>query len=421
MADQHQDATMTSMSCPLMSIPLEIRHMIFAHATAQDVKPKKLLRYWFEKKEVQERIAQTAATDPNGSGPCVAQNDDMYDDNDDSDVGEDEDENENDEQNDDDDSGEEDSEHENHNEDEEDEDMDDEAEDDDGGTAPQIGQPLAPAVSQLLHSALVQSQASFHTQIQAPNAAIDGEDGDDDEDEEAEAEAEADYDDEDDDGTMDPEYNEDDPAATATQRPPQAPVIRPHRKWRHIPKFMRITHCPPPVELLLASKQLSIEAKNWYYDVAVLRIEATGSFAHTSFFEEAFSQIVEAAFSPMENIRKVEVTFVWDTTWLRADETGCADAIFPALLRQRANFVFQILSQAPDLKELVIDWHDSAEDTESVSFKLDILEPFFNLPASVDVKEHYIAKDAKPYRRSVAGKRRIEFQNIVDRGLDRLF
>jgi hypothetical protein len=54
---------------------------------------------------------------------------------------------------------------------------------------------------------------------------------------------------------------------------------------------MRLTQCPPPVQLLLVSQQLNNEAKNWFYDVATLRIDATGSFAHTSFFEEAFSQM----------------------------------------------------------------------------------------------------------------------------------
>jgi hypothetical protein len=58
----------------------------------------------------------------------------------------------------------------------------------------------------------------------------------------------------------------------------------------------------------------------------------------------------------MENIRKVDVTFVWDSTWIRADTTGCVEAVFPALLRQRSSFVYQILSQAPDLREVVIHW-----------------------------------------------------------------
>ena len=184
---------------------------------------------------------------------------------------------------------------------------------------------------------------------------------------------------------------------------------------------MRITHCPPPVELLLTSRQLNTEAKSWFYNVAILRIDATARFAHTSFFEEAFSQITEAALSPMEDIRKVEVTFVWDSTWLRSEPADCAAAIFPALLRQRASFVVSILEQAPNLSSVLIHWHDSAEDGESVDFMNDVLLGFLGLKADVEVEPHYIAADAKPYRKSVAGRRRIEFQNIVDIGLDRLF
>lgn len=152
-----------------------------------------------------------------------------------------------------------------------------------------------------------------------------------------------------------------------------------------------------------------------------LRATVIGSFAHTSFFEEAFSQITDAAFSPMENIRKVESLFVWDTTWLRADQTGCLEAIFPALLRQRSDFVYKILSQAPDLREVTIHWHDTARDDESAGLMIDILAPFHNLRATVKIVEHYIAADAKPHKRSIAGQQRVQFQQIADAGLDRLF
>ena len=181
---------------------------------------------------------------------------------------------------------------------------------------------------------------------------------------------------------------------------------------------MRVTHCPPPGEMFLACKQLNEEVKSWFYDVLVLRIEATGSFAHTSFFEEAFEQITDADFSPVENIRKTEVTFVWDTTWIRTDPTGCVEAIFPALLRQRAEFVLKILRKAPNLKEVVVHWHDSAQDSESKGLMDDVLAGFLNLPANVKVKEHYISADAKPRPDSIAGKRRREFRKIEKMGID---
>jgi len=52
---------------------------------------------------------------------------------------------------------------------------------------------------------------------------------------------------------------------------------------------------------------------------------------------------------------------------------------------------------------------------------LDNIAHFYTLAATVYIIEHYIAADAKPKKRSIAGKRRVEFQNILNIGLDRLF
>ncbi|KAF2197261.1 hypothetical protein GQ43DRAFT_435300 [Delitschia confertaspora ATCC 74209] len=57
--------------------------------------------------------------------------------------------------------------------------------------------------------------------------------------------------------------------ATATQTITAAP------RFRYIENLMIITHCPPPVALLLTSKELSAEAIEWYYDAAILHIHAT--------------------------------------------------------------------------------------------------------------------------------------------------
>jgi hypothetical protein len=344
-----------------MDLPLEVRHCIFA--AARDTKPKKLLRYWFEKKEVKESIAQLALQDPNGPTPRVHWSDDReY--GDESDVDEEEDEEDEDEEA-------EDAE-EQGSEDEQDEDeaeQDEDGEEEDALDGAQVNLPAAVAQVPTPASAQPTSSAQATTPVDEEEQAEDEMEVDTEEvqDEEQEDEAEtqdtqADAEQEsDDEGDEDEEMADDNDSADSTAAPPQqpprpAPVVQAHRKWRHIPNFMRLTQCPPPVELLLTSQQLNTEAKNWFYDVAVLRIDATGSFAHTSFFEEAFSQITDSAFSPMENIRKVEVTFVWDSTWVRADTSGCVGAIFPALLGQRSSFVYQILSQAPDLKEVVIHW-----------------------------------------------------------------
>ncbi|KAH7063953.1 hypothetical protein BKA63DRAFT_525498 [Paraphoma chrysanthemicola] len=427
---------------PFMSLPLEVRHTIFEYAADRDIKPKKLLRNWFEKKEVKELVAQHVAADPNGPAPRVVQNHQYEEESDVPELEELEDQNSEDE-------GEEVP-------DGEDDDDSDDSDDDDEGDIDDMGQAQADEDDNFNDEEEGENVADEDvepadaSQAQStPHVPVSLEDEDDVVDESAEdvhpegepvtdisqhdpdehgdgamVEPDGDQADVDVEDSVEEADNDDnaDSAANAPPPPPApAPILRAARKWRYIPNFMRITHCPPPVELLLTSKQLNDEAKNWFYDVAVLRINATGSFAHTSFFEEAFSQITEAAFSPMENVRKVDVTFAWDTTWLRADTTGCAEAVFPALLRQRSEFVRQILSRAPDLREIIVHWHDSAQDDESANFMLDILAPFHGLNANIKIEEHYIAADAKPHKRSIAGQRRLEFQGIIDAGLDRLF
>lgn len=418
-----------------MNLPLEVRHVIFEYAAVREVKPKKLLRYWFEKKEVKELIAQYAVANPNSPTPRVIYNDNDYGYDEDSEAPEEDDEEQDQDSTDEDEEAQAEDEDEDNEEDEgmvhDDEEQEAAVSDEENGESveeDQIDQSTAPThipaptqtQPQVTVDAGVQEQMEAdveHDTEESQAGAQDAGAGP------QNTQAQSDLDG--DEAMTGDNSNEDATATTPQPHPPPppapVPIVRAHQKWRHIPNFMRLTHCPPPIELLLTSKQLNHEVKNWYYDVAILRIEATSSFAHTSFFEEAFSQITEAAFSPMENIRKAEITFVWDTTWIRADTTGCVEAIFPALLRQRSNFVYQILMQAPDLREVVIHWHDSAQDNESANLRIDILEPFDNLPVSLNIVEHYIDAEAKPHDRSIAGKRRVEFQNIVDMGLDRLF
>lgn len=51
----------------------------------------------------------------------------------------------------------------------------------------------------------------------------------------------------------------------------------------------------------------------------------------------------------------------------------------------------------------------------------DTLRFFGTLSATVKVEEHYIAPDVEPKKRSLVGRHRLEFENILRRGLDRLF
>ena len=61
-----------------MNIPLEVRHHIFEYVAVRDAEPKKLLQYWFEKKEVKEKVAELAAKDPNAGAPRVVYEGDRF-------------------------------------------------------------------------------------------------------------------------------------------------------------------------------------------------------------------------------------------------------------------------------------------------------------------------------------------------------
>lgn len=421
----------------LLKLPLEIRHVIFKYAAAREDKPSKLLRNYFENVEIKATIAQEAANNPTGPTPVAAPPVNYPEDSDEHDDENDEDE---------DDEGNEDDEEAGEEFDEDNEDMEDvdgeESEDEVGAgnqgivvqTMTLAGNPahsVIPAPPQAQQLATMQGQVAVIPSIvpttQSANNAhtVDAEEDNEemeDADQDDDGEGDGENGDEQDEGNDDDDDGEAGSDEEDTQPRPVPPrVIHPHRKWRHITKFMRLTRNPPPKELLMVCKDLNTEAKDWYYNVAILKIIATASFAHTTFFEESFDQIFNAAFSPMENIRKVEVTFAWDTAWIRSTRQDAVASIFPALLRERAVFVHKILRQAPDLKELKIHWHDSADDDESNTLKSEILEPFLDLPAALTIEDHYIASDAKPNSRSVAGVRRLEFERILTNGLDRLF
>jgi hypothetical protein len=304
-----------------MDLPLEVRHSIFEHVAVRDFKPKKLFRYWFEKKEVKELVAQDAIDNPNGPIPRVVYaNDDGYHEYDDESTVNDDDSEEDGQEEDED--TDEDSENEdgdeNDDDDDDDDDEDEEAEQDEDSDENEDGSEIdgedeGEQLDEAVPGAHDTQSATAGVLVPAHAAAQDDLDttmedagevhvDEDESDDEGEAEGnDREEGDDDSEGDEDVADDDDDTDATvaATQPPAPAPMFRPHHKWRHIPNFMRLTHCPPPLQLLLTSHQLNNEAKNWFYDVAVLRIDATGSFAHTSFFEEAFSQITDAAFSPM--------------------------------------------------------------------------------------------------------------------------
>jgi MFS superfamily sulfate permease-like transporter len=158
---------------------------------------------------------------------------------------------------------------------------------------------------------------------------------------------------------------------------------------------------------------MSREVKDWFYDVTVIRIDVSGSFAHTSMFEAALQQLAESELSPFRNIRKVELMFVWDTEWIRSEEF--ARAVFPALLVKRVEHVQQLLQVcATELRQVTVHWHDSINDNESAALKYEVLDHLDALPANIKVEEHYLQPGQKPRAKTIAGKKRLEFQDIAD-------
>jgi hypothetical protein len=469
-----------------MSIPLEIRHQIFGYASARNEAPKKVLRRWFEKKEVKEAIAQIQASNPTGPTPVASYDTrDPYEE--DTDLEEAEAEEVQEQEDEDEDSENEEQEDDEENE-AEDQDMDEQNDDDDGAAAAddddtqgeevevgdgELDEPPAAQddggamddveesqqdVTETTHSTpSVQDDESVDDQVANETHGVEGPSGastDTPTDTQADEGADENMDAEDEDtegaesnvannGQSDEEDADDgddmavddgnNTAATSIIPPPAAippprpaPVVRPHHKWRHIPKFLRISQCPPPPELFLTCKELNREAKDWFYDTAIIRIDATGSFQHYTMFEHSLDQIVDAVFSPFESVRKVEVKFVWDTEWIRAHSNGFDD-LFESLLHMRADHVIQVLRRAPELREVVIDWHDSINDDRSTNLKHNISEKFTELAEeklmqdkfiTVNMNEHYLEAGKKPHRKSTLGRKRIEFQTFADVGFE---
>ncbi|KAF2443206.1 hypothetical protein P171DRAFT_363654 [Karstenula rhodostoma CBS 690.94] len=427
---------------PLLDIPLEIRHAIFSQvAAARNIKPRYTLRYWFEKTDIQEQIAENLKNDPDANVTYVAgynhqyndeyeplmQDDEVEDDDGENDEAEDQDEDAESEEEDENEHDEEDNGDAVEDEDE-DENIDELMSDDvtDGAVAvPNIAQDVDTATTSTdLDQPATQNNQTLediYAPIAAPTVSMpDAQD----ESEVAVAapETEGTHDAETADVGGDDSTAGDDVAAETASSDPPAPkviIVKPNHMWRHVSKFMRLTQCPPQANLFVISKQLNIEAKKWFYDVATLNIDATVSFSHFSFFELALNKLAEAPFSPMENIKSAEITFVWDTTWIRAESTGFAGAVFPVLLKSRVDFILEILLRAPELEKLKITWHDSAQDDGAMQLRADTLEPFImNLHATVETEDHYIAPDAKPRASSRAGKQRLEFKALFDNGCE---
>ncbi|KAF2746380.1 hypothetical protein M011DRAFT_468852 [Sporormia fimetaria CBS 119925] len=195
-------------------------------------------------------------------------------------------------------------------------------------------------------------------------------------------------------------------------------VINPHQKWRHIPKFLTLSHVPLPVELMLTSKDMKQQAEDAFYGVATLRIQPTASFAHTSMFETAVDQLLDYHLnhpaSPFQKIRNAEVMFAWDTEWLRSSACQGNEDFFNSLLTVRAGLACDALRFSP-LQKITVHWYDSVND-ENSGLVRDSVFAMFGMWPFAEFKQHYLAPGAKPRRKTPVGNMRLDFQDIAARG-----
>jgi hypothetical protein len=251
----------------LMTLPLEVRHNIFDHVAVREAEPKKLLRYWFEKKEVKTIVA---AQDPKASSPRIVYAGDDFEseeseefDESDSDEGSDYD---SDEAEEDDSEGDEDSDIVDAEGESDDEDLDEEevdlqdalmaqvaqnntslASSSAQGNAPAQSQPqISAAPTQLTGVSAAAQTPATHDQEEIGNGDTDADMDEDDEDfhdaqNGTEEDTRMDVDSDNEDGheeaqvDSDEEMIEDEDDEDTTVAAP-VPVVKAHRKWRHIPK-----------------------------------------------------------------------------------------------------------------------------------------------------------------------------------------
>lgn len=144
-----------------------------------------------------------------------------------------------------------------------------------------------------------------------------------------------------------------------TAPPVLAPRNRVRTKYRHTVGMFGLSAFPPPPNLLCVCRQLRDEALDHFYDTAVLTINVSKGFRHFSFFEETLQLLSDAAYSPLESIRKVQLIFVWNSEFLSTDELSDKKDICSQMLQVRTSSVINVLTKMPNLRNVDTVWLDS--------------------------------------------------------------
>ncbi|TID19779.1 hypothetical protein E2P81_ATG06947 [Venturia nashicola] len=211
-----------------------------------------------------------------------------------------------------------------------------------------------------------------------------------------------------------------------------------HTKYRHMLATIKTRGCPPPIGLLQVNKQIHDEAMEYHYRTSFVEIDVTAAFAHQSFFEETLDKFMNNAFSPMEQVRKVKITFTWDSEWLREKTTPPGaeledDFVFGFYLNERITKTCAVLAAIPELRHVEVDWYDTERTDKSQNRMNDTLMEFLSLGSkewtdntteppiqkNVDItfREHISEAGIAHARNSLLAKHRIEFDQIIESGM----
>ncbi|KIW09197.1 uncharacterized protein PV09_00125 [Verruconis gallopava] len=209
-------------------------------------------------------------------------------------------------------------------------------------------------------------------------------------------------------------------------------------KYRHILPILQLSHCPPPIGLLGTCKQIHDEARSFYRKRAVLVIDVNKGFQHFSFFQETIDLLIRTPYSPLEQIRKVNLVITWDSEWLRAKSTPPDQKLerdqmffFNYYFGERIQLMINLLQACPELQNVKIDYHDTEDTEASRSFmfqklmdlqvavisKNSVDDNGDRLPVEIELNQYFSQAGTAHARDSLLALRRTEFDHFLLSGL----
>jgi len=153
-------------------------------------------------------------------------------------------------------------------------------------------------------------------------------------------------------------------------------MVQRHTKYRHTVKMYKLDQSPPPVNLLLLSRQIYQEAYNYVYATAGIIFDATMGFPHLTMFEETLDHLILNTLTPLKHFKRVRVDFVWDTEWIQTNKDKLSPDLLMTVLCVRADKIKQLVLSMPKLTDLKVTWHDTECSEEALNTQATITDRF---------------------------------------------